>query len=114
MSYTSNIISWFYGSPEEPNNPKKNNISDKCSSFMPGPARNAPLANKDSPISSLTPFIVIHKSDLNQQKLRHVITSPTKTYFPPRHPVLVEIMNRHFHKMNRAIICEAIRQYFSQ
>lgn len=106
MSSYGNFLSWFY------TNQKNINTQHRCEPSAiqcPGPARNAP---PNIQIKSLTSMIVIHKADLDQTRLRHILTTPPKNKFPPRHPVLQEIMNKAYQKSMRRQICLAVLEYF--
>ncbi len=116
MSSYANFLAWFYkpgldtrtrksretksGTPGQPNA-----ITVPCS----GPARNAP---PDLPVKSIKSVIVITMQDLDQRRLKRVVTAPRKTHFSPRHPVLLELLDRAYHKSMRRQLCLAVREYF--
>ena len=92
MSYYSSFLSWFYSSPS-----------------MAGPARNCPTTN----LKDLNPAnILVTKEDLENTKLRHVEPFKRKTYFPPKSPVMQELIVIVYQKRQRRLICEAVKRYF--
>ena len=55
---------------------------------IPAVARNVPYNMTIKQIGTG----VIQQKDLDRRKLKHIIPPPRKTYYPPNHPVLQELL----------------------
>ncbi len=104
----ANFLAWFYTNNSALQ--EKNAITSNPTDFVAGPARNAPsgLSVKD-----INPTMIVRLEDLDKKRLRHVEAKPRKKWYPPRHPVLQEMLYRAQHKQMRRQVCSAIREYFA-
>ncbi len=102
----ANFLAWFYSSSSS-----GTMANLEVAGGRAGPARNAP---PDKPLKELSSIIAISVKDLDKNRLRHVEPKARKTWFPPRHPVLQEMLNRTEQKKKRRMVCAAIYQYFAE
>lgn len=102
----ANVLAWFYSSSSSDAMAKLEVAGERA-----GPARNAP---PNKPLKDLSSTVAISVKDLDKNRLRHVEPKARKKWFPPRHPVLQELMYRTEQKKKRRMVCAAISQYFSE
>lgn len=100
MSYYANFLCWLYANP-----------------IKAGPARQLPenISSGKLNTENIPPsIIVVTQQVLDNVKLRHVVTKPQRKYFPPRNPVMQEILDKRYHKDNRFIVCQSVREYWKE
>jgi hypothetical protein len=83
--------------------------------MKPGPARQLPEHLSGGKVASVVPpsMVIVSQEDLDNVKLRPTTTRTTRKYFPPRNPVLEELLVKTYHKKHRRLVCEAVRSYFA-